>query len=49
MPYAIEKNEYYTPKFSYATRNQLYPYFSINPKFETFKNELKERLKEIGI
>ena len=44
---AIEKNEIYNPFFSYTPRNPLYAYFSMSPKLETFKNELKERLKDI--
>jgi uncharacterized protein (TIGR02421 family) len=43
----IENKIPYNPVFSYIPRNPLYAYFSMSPKLETFKNELKEMLKEI--
>ena len=44
----VEKGEEYNPRFSYASRNPLYSYFSISPTFETYKKELHELLDELG-
>jgi len=44
---AIEKKEQYNPFFSYTPRNPIYSYFSMSPKLETYKTELREMLKDI--
>ena len=44
---ALEQKEVYNPQFSYTPRNPIYSYFSMSPKLETFKTELKEMLKEV--
>jgi len=38
----------YNPVFKYKSKNPLYSYFALKPTFETYKNELKELLKNTG-
>ncbi|MFA5764168.1 MAG: tyrosine/phenylalanine carboxypeptidase domain-containing protein [archaeon] len=38
----------YNPIFRYPSKNPLYSYFSMKPTFETYKNELKELLSNLG-
>ncbi len=44
----LQKNEKYNPFFTYFARNPIYSYFTISPTFNTYKNELKELLNELG-
>ncbi len=43
----LKKNNKYEPNFIYTVRNPVYGYFNLAPKFNTYKNELKELLSEV--
>lgn len=43
----LKKNNKYEPNFIYTIRNPIYDYFNLLPKFNTYKNELKELLNEV--
>jgi hypothetical protein len=38
----------YNPVFQYPSKNPIYSYFSMKPTFETYKNELKALLSNLG-
>ncbi len=45
----LKKRNEYNPHFSYLLKNPLYSYFSMQPTFETYKNELRQFLNDFGM